>query len=106
MVSSMLASPQGASEQYMWIEVSGDSVKGCDSSGVFKIQGEGGKGGVEIRRHWSRRKRLKERMARVSACQSWRMVPWARGSLLEGRHFMPVLGSVSVLEGLNAVKLS
>ena len=86
MVSSMLASPQGASEQYMWMVTSGGRVKGwnplfCASRLPFSrgveclIQGEDGYGGVEMRRHWSRRKRLKVRIVRISACQSCRTLP-------------------------------
>jgi hypothetical protein len=33
-------------------------------------------------------------MARTSACQSCRMLPFACGILLVGRHFMPVLRAV------------
>lgn len=43
-------------------------------------------------RHSSSKKRLIERRATTSACQSWRTVPLASGILLEGRHFIPVLG--------------
>ena len=42
-------------------------------------------------RHSSSRKRLKARVAMVSAWESCRMVPWARGSLVVGRDFRPVL---------------
>lgn len=45
-----------------------------------------------ILRHSSSKKRLIERRATTSACQSWRTVPLASGILLEGRHFIPVLG--------------
>lgn len=48
-----------------------------------------------ILRHSSSKKRLIERRATTSACQSWRTVPFASGILLEGRHFIPVLGQVS-----------
>jgi hypothetical protein len=97
MVSSMLASPQGASEQYMWMDTSSRIVKGWEKSellsgDVFWRKSEGGYGGVEMRWHSSRRKRLNARTAIISACQSCRMFPWARCSLLEGRHFIPVLG--------------
>jgi hypothetical protein len=88
MINSMLASPQGASEQYMWIWTSSWMVKRCvwcsecSLSGRWRIQSEVGYGGVEIRRHWSRRKRLNARIARTSACQSCKMLPCAEGSLL------------------------
>jgi hypothetical protein len=45
--------------------------------------------------HSERRKWLKDRIARISACQSWRAVPFESGSLLAGRHFIPVLRRIS-----------
>jgi hypothetical protein len=42
-------------------------------------------------RHSSSRKRLIERKATISACQSWRTEPLAMGILHAGRHFIPVL---------------
>lgn len=81
MVSSMLASPQGTSEQYMWIWRSSLRAKGWGSEGVrssierSRRKAEGGWGGERMARSSSRRKRLKARMARTSACQSWRALP-------------------------------
>lgn len=101
MVSSMLASPQGASEQYMWILTFSWMVNGWNSCSVcwvsarWQIQSDVGYGGVDIKRHWSSRKRLNARMARTSACQSCKTLPCANGSLLCGRHFIPVLRLVS-----------
>jgi hypothetical protein len=95
--SSILASPHGASEQYMKMLTSSLIVKGWNSVFVRsscdlgRMYWAGWWGEVRLRRHWSSRKRLRARRARISACQSWRTLPWARGSLLEGRHFMPVL---------------
>lgn len=40
---------------------------------------------------WVSNHRLKARMASTSACQSCSTVPFARGNLLRGRHFRPVL---------------
>lgn len=49
-------------------------------------------------RHSSRRKRLKLRTARTSACQSWIAFPLAWCILDAGRHFMPVLTRPNVSE--------
>lgn len=100
-VSSMLASPQGASEQYIWTLTFERMANGCCScsvcsiSSLLRIQSDVGYGGVDSKRHWSSRKRLNARMARTSACQSCKTLPSANGSLLCGRHFMPVLRLVS-----------
>lgn len=53
MTSSMLASPQGASEQYMWMETLSWMVNGWEpwmrsSGGSGRIQSEVGHGGVEM----------------------------------------------------------
>lgn len=57
-VSSMLASPQGASEQYMWIDTSSGIVNSC---GIWSrehrdwMKSDVGYGGDEMRTHSSRR---------------------------------------------------
>jgi len=53
----------------------------------------------DSRLHSSRRKRLKARRARISACQSCIATPWASASLDAGRHFMPVLHDVVLSQG-------
>ena len=57
----------------VWVEGEGlGGVVGMDGDLIFEgaglEHGDGGKGGVDIWREWSKRKRLKERMARISAC--------------------------------------
>jgi hypothetical protein len=60
-VSSMLASPQGASEQYIWMDTSSRIVNGCCRSWVCssgdrcRRKSDVGYGGVEMRLHSSRR---------------------------------------------------
>lgn len=103
MVSSMLASPHGASEQYIWICTSSQIVKGCGSCSVLSPTGrwrtmfEPKFGEFDTSRHSSNKKRLNVRIATTSACQSWRMLPAATRSLFWGRHFMPVLREISAL---------
>lgn len=90
----------------MWRVNSGFQMKGWDCPGVeegscWETSGVGlrwmysDSSPRARRRHSSRRKTLKARIARISACQSWMAMPFASGSLEAGRHFMPVLGKTS-----------
>ena len=71
----------GASEQYICSLISSFNAKGWKydsviSSGLRKrINCEPVSGKETKARHSSKTKRLKERMARISACQSWRTIP-------------------------------
>jgi hypothetical protein len=62
MTSSMLASPHGASEQYMWIWTSSRMAKGCCSCSTCssirrgRIHSDDESGGVDTKRHSSSRK--------------------------------------------------
>lgn len=97
MTSSMLASPHGASEQYMEIRMLGFTVNGCcrlcweslrsRRANMIDVASKS----KESRRHSSSKARFKARMARISACQSCRMLPFAAGTIESGRHFIPVL---------------
>ena len=112
--NSILASPHGASEQYMYILTSGRMINGCVSSSSFSspplviasstlfprlhlcleaaqsTMSDWALGSRTRRQHSSSRCRLNARMARISAWLSCRIIPLAGGILERGRHFMPV----------------
>lgn len=97
MTSSMLASPQGASEEYMKIFTPSLMAKGwkldvdrSSPSRLLRMLECILSSSSKFEHSW-RRKKLKARIATISACQSCRVVPWANVTFVAGRHFIPVL---------------